>query len=329
MASWRSIKNPIARPSRRTGSSNDPRRVVTLIASATEIVSALGCGARLIGRSHECDYPPEVVKLPALTAPKLKAGGTSGEIDREIRELVERGLSVYQVDADLLRALAPDLIITQDHCEVCAVSLSDVEAATCAWIGVRPQIVSLRPNSLDDVYEDVRRVASALGVAETGEQLILAMRQRLEALRETTRALTRPRVAFIEWGEPLMSGGNWMPTLIEIAGGANLFGTAGGKSEVMAWGELIAADPDVIIIAPCGYDLDASRREHAALARHPGWAELLAVREARVFCADGNAFFNRPGPRLVETAEIIAEILHPEMVDFEHEGRGWQRMLPY
>jgi iron complex transport system substrate-binding protein len=302
--------------------------VVTLIASATEIVSALGCGPRLVGRSHECDYPPEAVKLPVLTAPKLKAGGTSGEIDREIRALVEQGLSVYRVDADLLRSLAPDLIVTQDHCEVCAVSFSDVEAATCAWTGDKPRIVSLRPNSLDDVYEDIRKVASALGVAPAGEQLIRAMRHRFEALRGTTHALPRPRVAFIEWGEPLMSGGNWMPTLIEMAGGADLFGTAGGKSEIMAWDALMAADPDVIIIAPCGYDLDASRRDYDALAHHPGWPQLTAVREGRVFCADGNAFFNRPGPRLVETAEIIAEILHPGAVKFGHEGRGWERMHP-
>jgi iron complex transport system substrate-binding protein len=306
--------------------SDDPRRVVTLIASATEIVSALGCGARLVGRSHECDYPPEVVNLPVLTAPKLKVEGTSGEIDRQVRGLLEQGLSVYRVDADLLRSLAPDLMITQDHCEVCAVSLRDVEAAAWAWIGDKPRIVSLRPNSLDDAYEDIRKVASALGVGGTGEKLIQAMIQRLEGLRETTRALPHPRVAFIEWGEPLMSGGNWMPTLIEMAGGANLFGTAGGKSEVMAWDELIAADPDVMIIAPCGYDLDASRREYAALARHRSWPLLTAVRKGRIFCADGNAFFNRPGPRLVETAEIIAEILHPDAVKFGHEGRGWQPM---
>jgi iron complex transport system substrate-binding protein len=308
--------------------SNDPARVVTLIASATEIVSALGCGARLVGRSHECDYPPEVVNLPVLTAPKLKLGGTSGDIDRRVRELVEQGLSVYRVDADLLRSLAPDLIITQDHCEVCAVSLRDIEAATCTWTGDKPRILSLRPNSLDDVYEDVRKVASALGVAITGEQLVQDMRRRLEGLRERTGALPRPRVGFIEWGEPLMSGGHWMPTLIEIAGGTNLFGMAGRKSEVMAWDELIAADPEVIIIAPCGYDLAASRREHAALARHAGWARLTAVRDGRVFCADGNAFFNRPGPRLVETAEIIAEILHPDAVQFGYQGRGWERMLP-
>lgn len=308
--------------------SNEALRVVTLIASATEIVSALGCGAHLVGRSHECDYPPEMVRLPVLTAPKFKVGGTSSEIDRKVRELVEQGLSVYRVDADLLRSLAPDLIITQDHCEVCAVSLSDVEAATCAWLGDKPRIVSLRPNSLDDVYEDIRVVASALGVTATGEQLVQAMRQRLEDLRERTRALPRPHVAFIEWGEPLMSGGHWMPTLIEVAGGANLFGTAGQKSEILNWDELIATDPEVIIIAPCGYDLDASRREHAALARHPGWGGLMAVREGRVFCADGNAFFNRPGPRLIETAEIIAEILHADVVNFGHQGRGWERMLP-
>lgn len=305
------------------------QRVVTLIASATEIVSALGFADRLIARSHECDYPPEVLALPALTAPKFKVEGSSGEIDRRVREIVAQGLSVYRVDAEMLRNLAPDLIVTQDHCEVCAVSLSDVEAATCDWAGAATRIVSLRPDSLDDVYTDITKVAAALGVPDRGHGLVAAMRSRFADVRARTKMLPQPRVAFIEWSDPLMSGGNWMPTLIDIAGGDNLFGEAGGKSQVMDWKDLVQADPDVIIVAPCGYDLEAAQRDHGTLAQRPGWASLKAVRDGRVYCADGNAFFNRPSPRLVETAEIIAEILHPSHIDFGHrQQRAWTGALP-
>lgn len=299
-----------------------PRRVVSLIASATEIVAALGCRDRLIGRSHECDYPPDVLSLPVLTAPKFKVEGTSADIDRKVREIVAEGLSVYRVDAELLRALEPDLIVTQDHCEVCAVSLSDVEAATCAWAGAKTRIVSLRPDALDDVYRDIARVAEALGVAGRGTALVGQMREGFASLAERTRGLTRPRVAFVEWSEPLMSGGNWMPTLIETAGGENLFGRAGGKSEVLSWSDFTAADPEVIIIAPCGYDLGASCRDLQHLTRIPGWERIKAVRDGRVYCADGNAYFNRPGPRLGDTAEIIAEILHPDHFQPRHRERG-------
>jgi iron complex transport system substrate-binding protein len=298
------------------------QKVVSLIASATEIIAALGCRDRLIGRSHECDHPPEVLHLPVLTAPKFKVEGTSGDIDRKVREIVAQGLSVYQVDAELLRKLAPDLIVTQDHCEVCAVSLSDVEAATCAWAGASTRIVSLRPDGLDDVYGDIARVAEALGVAGRGTALVRRMREGFASLAERTRGLNRPRVAFVEWSEPLMSGGNWMPTLIETAGGQNLFGRAGGKSEVLSWSDFVAADPEVVIIAPCGYDLGASCRDLDHLAATPGWERITAVRDGRVYCADGNAYFNRPGPRLLDTAQIIAEILHPERFPPRHRQRG-------
>ncbi len=301
----------------------EPQRVVTLIASATEIVAALGCGDRLVGRSHECDHPPLALTLPALTEPKFKVEGTSGDIDRKVRAIVAEGLSVYRVDAEQLRSLAPDVIVTQDHCGVCAVSLSDVEAATCDWVGGPARIVSLRPDGLTDVYDDIRKVAAALAVEERGDKLIAEMRHRFTDLRERSTRLPRPRVAFVEWSEPLMCGGNWMPTLIDIAGGDNLFGTAGGKSEVLAWADFAGADPEVIVIAPCGYHLAASLRDHEMLAQIPGWEKLSAVRQGRVCCADGNAYFNRPGPRLVESAEIMAEILHPDHFAFGHRGRGW------
>jgi iron complex transport system substrate-binding protein len=300
-------------------------RIVSLIASATEIVCALGARGRLVGRSHECDFPPDVAALPALTAPKFKVEGTSAEIDARVREIVRDGLSVYRVDGEALKALAPDVIVTQDHCEVCAVSLSDVEAATCTWTGRPVGIVSLRPDCMADVYADIGRVARALGAADAGDALVAQMQARLSAVRRQVAGRARPRVAFIEWVEPLMAGGNWMPELIEIAGGHNLFGHAGEHSDWMQWPELVAADPDAIVVAPCGYGLERCLEELPLLQAKPGWAEISAVREGRVYFADGNAYFNRPGPRLADSAQILAEMLHPDTSDARRGVSAWVR----
>jgi len=311
---------------RNEGMAQGQPRIVSLIASATEIVCALGFRDRLVGRSHECDFPADVLQLPALTEPKFKVEGTSAEIDQRVRVIVRDGLSVYRVDGQALAALAPDVIVTQDHCEVCAVSLSDVEAATCTWTGRPVEIVSLKPDSLADVYADIARVAGAMGAEAAGETLVRDMQRRLDAVRARVAGRTRPRVAFIEWVEPLMAGGNWMPELIEIAGGRNLFGEAGKHSDWMQWAELAAADPDAIVVAPCGYGFERCLQELPLLQAKPGWAELSAVRAARVFFADGNAYFNRPGPRLADSAELLAEMLHPEVVGSNHEGTAWVRM---
>jgi iron complex transport system substrate-binding protein len=304
---------------------NRQQRIVSLIASATEIVCALGARDRLVARSHECDFPIDVAALPALTEPKFKVEGTSAEIDARVRAIVRDGLSVYRVDGEALRALEPDVIVTQDHCEVCAVSLSDVEAATCTWTGRPVEIVSLRPDSLSDVYADISRVARALGVDEAGATLVKSMQARLEAVLKTVSGRARPRVAFIEWVEPLMAGGNWMPELIEIAGGQNLFGEAGKHSDWMQWQELVAADPEVIVVAPCGYDLARCLEELPLLEAKPGWGRISAVRNGRVALADGNAYFNRPGPRLADSAEMLAEMIHPELAGTRHEGTAWVR----
>src|SRR5215510_1382440 len=231
------------------------QRIVSLIASATEIVCALGARRGLVGRSHECDFPADVLGLPALTEPKFKVAGSSAEIDARVREIVRDGLSVYRVDGEALKALAPDVIVTQDHCEVCAVSLADVEAATCTWTGRSVDIVSLKPDSTADVYADIRRVAHGLDAAAAGETLVADMQRRIDAVRNRVAGRPRPRVAFVEWVEPLMAGGNWMPELVEAAGGADLFGTAGQRSDWMQWADLAAANPDAIVVAPCGYDL--------------------------------------------------------------------------
>jgi iron complex transport system substrate-binding protein len=303
-------------------------RVVSLIASATEIVSALGRRDWLVGRSHECDFPPDVAALPELTAPKFKVEGTSAEIDARVRAIVRDGLSVYRVDGDALKALEPDVIVTQDHCEVCAVSLADVEAATCTWTGKPVRIVSLKPDSTADVYADIRRVAAALAAPASGEGLVREMQDRIAAVAARVAGRPWPRVAFIEWVEPLMAGGNWMPELIEAAGGHNLFGAAGKHSDWMQWDELVAADPEVIVVAPCGYGLERCLQELPLLEAKPGWANIAAVRQARVYFADGNAYFNRPGPRLADSAEMLAEMIHPEVAAPKHERTAWVRRSP-
>jgi iron complex transport system substrate-binding protein len=310
---------PTLSPHARRGS----KRIVSLIASATEIVCALGRREWLVGRSHECDHPADVAALPALTAPKFKVEGSSAEIDKRVQAIVREGLSVYRVDGDALKALAPDVIVTQDHCEVCAVSLSDVEAATCTWTGKAVDIVSLKPDSTADVYADIRRVARGLDAVVAGEALVADMQRRIDAVQARVAGRPRPRVAFIEWVEPLMAGGNWMPELIGAAGGHNLFGAAGKHSDWMQWEDLVAANPQVIIVGPCGYDLKRSLEELLILQARPGWTDSAAVRSGRVYFVDGNAYCNRPGPRLAETTEILAEMIHPDVAGRAHQGTAW------
>jgi len=301
-------------------------RIVTLLPSATEIVCALGLESQLAGRSHECDYPASIARLPALTEPKFDPEGSSAEVDRRVKKIVSEALSVYRVDAARLRELRPDAIVTQSQCEVCAVSESEVEAAVADWTGARPKIVSLSPNSLDDIMEDIVHVADALGVRERGTELATQLRAQMSAIADkASAAKSRPGVAIIEWIDPLMAAGNWMPTLVEMAGGTNLFGTAGKHSPWMKFEELAAADPDIIIVAPCGFGIDRTLRELPLLVKNPGWKNLRAVRDKNVFLADGNQYFNRPGPRIAESLEILAEIIHPELFRFGHEGTGWRR----
>ncbi len=302
-------------------------RIVSLIASATEIICALGYETQLVGRSHECDYPESVRRLPVCTEPKFAVQGSSYEIDQRVKAIVQESLSVYRVDGERLRDLEPEVIVTQAHCEVCAVSLREVERTVCAWLLQCPKLVSLMPNSLADVWIDIERVAEALGEPERGIELNRRLQGRMAAITERARTTSeRPTVACIEWIEPLMAAGNWMPELVEMAGGVNRFGDAGKHSPWMTWEQLVAADPDVIFVSPCGFDMPRTCEELHLLTAKSEWPRLSAVQGRRVFVADGNAFFNRPGPRLVESLEILAEILHPESFAFGHEGTGWQRV---
>ena len=301
-------------------------RIVSLLPSSTEIVCALGCGDRLVGRSHECDYPPGVADLPACTAPKFDPDGTSYQIDQRVKAILQEAVSVYRVDAGLLDRLAPDGLVTQSQCEVCAVSLKEVEEAACQLLHSRPSILALEPNSLADVWSDIGRVAAALGVEDRGRTLVAKLKDRLDGIAGRARqADSRPRVACIEWFEPLMIAANWVPELVRIAGGQNLFAAPGEHSSRLSWEALEKAQPEIIVLMPCGFDMPRCRRELPALKAQQAWTRLRAVQRGQVFLTDGNQFFNRPGPRLVESARILAEIFHPSLFDPGHEHVGWER----
>jgi len=294
-------------------------RIVSLLPSATEIVAALGFADALVGRSHECDFPPGVEELPVCTSPNV-GGATTREIHSSVGAVLQHETSVYDVDAALLRELDPTHVVTQVQCDVCAVSLRDVEAALAGGSGTPPRLVALNPQSLDEVFHDIRNVAAALDASERGERLAAAMHARMQAI---PRPASRPRVATIEWMEPLMAAGNWMPSLIELAGGINTVTTPGQHSWWMSWDDLGAADPDILIVMPCGFGIDAIRRDWHLLAGHPLWPSLRAVRSGRVYVVDGNQYFNRPGPRLADSVEILAEII--QGLPFGYEGTGWVR----
>jgi iron complex transport system substrate-binding protein len=302
-------------------------RIVPLISSATEIVHALGLGEFQVGRSHECDYPACVAALPVCTTPAIAVSGSSAEIDRLVKERLRSAASVYQVDSGLIRSLRPTHIITQTQCKVCAVSLEDVERALKAEIDMDARIICLEPYALDDLWRDIQCVASACGREDAGEALTASLQQRmLEIQNRAKAAASRPGVAAIEWLEPLMAAGNWVPELIEMAGGENLFGVPGAHSPWMTWDQLVASDPEVITALPCGFDLLRTRGEMHWLSDRAGWENLRAVREGRVFVCDGNQFMNRPGPRLVESLQIFAEILYPELFEPQLEHLGWGRL---
>jgi len=303
-------------------------RIASLLPSTTEIACALGFEPALVGRSHECDFPRTVQHLPVLTEPKLDATVASREIDRQVRTLVSDGLSVYRVDADALQELRPTHILTQDQCEVCAASLRDVEDALEQWLGERPIVVSLRPATLGDVWDDVQRVADALGEGERGRSVVRDLAERITEVGERSSGLReRPRVACVEWIDPLMAAGNWMPELVTLAGGESIFGATGRHSPWIEWDELRAADPDVIVVLPCGFDLPRTRAEMPPLSAQPGFEALRAVRDGRVYLVDGNQYFNRPGPRLVESLVLLAEMLHPETFGTAHRGSAWEAFL--
>ena len=302
-------------------------RLLPLISSATEIVHALGLGKFQVGRSHECDYPPCVAEFPVCTRPAIPVSGSSREIDRLVKERIAAAVSVYEVDSALIQSLQPTHIFTQTQCKVCAVSLDDVEQAFKEQTGIAARVVSLEPYALADLWRDIARVAEACGCTERGDELNISLQVKMCAIAErASTASQRPTVAALEWLEPLMAGGNWVPELIEMAGGVNLFGLAGHHSPWMEWQQLRASDPDVIVALPCGFDLERTRGEMHWLAERPEWNRLKAVGAGRVLICDGNQFMNRPGPRLVESLQAFAEMLHPELFEPKLEGLAWERL---
>src|ERR1700677_4441359 len=266
-------------------------RIVSLIASASEILSTLGLTHNQVGRSHECDFPPEIMALPVCTSPAFPTSGSSAEIDQRVKARVANALSVYEVSREMLDTLQPTHVITQTQCRVCAVSLEDVERALTGWVTSRPKLVALEPNALADVWDDIRRVAASCGVADRGEEVVTRLQGEMRRISEPACAGShRPSVACIEWHEPLMAAGNWVPELVKMAGAVNLFGQAGAHSPWMNWQQLVEADPDVIISMPCGFDLARTCAEMYWLTDRPEWQKLRAVQTGRVDLADGHQY---------------------------------------
>ncbi len=310
-------------------------RIVSLLASATEMIAALGCLDQMVGRSHECDYPPEVLSLPTVSSPQIMTTASSAEIDAQIKQRVQAGvaledaaltaLSIYAIDIEQLQALRPDVIFTQNQCEVCAVSERDVTRAVQQLTGLEPRIVSLSPYRLSDVWEDVLRVGKALHRREKAEQLVRDYQQRLDALHAATAQFgSRPRVTILEWLDPLMGSGNWTPELVAYAGGENVFGEVGQHSPWISWEELQTADPDVLVLAPCGYGIERTLEDLPILQQHPNWQTLQAVRNNRVYAIDGNQYLNRSGPRLVESAELLGRVLWGNKLAITVDDDGWR-----
>jgi iron complex transport system substrate-binding protein len=312
-------------------------RLVSLLASATEIIAELGCLDQLVGRSHECDYPPQVLSLPVVSIVQIDIDTSSAEIDAQVKQLAQgkwthdeaalKALSIYAVDIERLQTLRPDVIFTQTQCEVCAVSERDVVQAIQHLTGFQPRVVSLTPYRLGDVWEDVVRVGKVLGRQERAEMLVKDYQQRLEHLSAIVATFgNRPRVALLEWLDPLMGAGNWAPELVATAGGESVFGKIGQHSPWLSWNELQAADPDVLVLAPCGYTLERTMVDVPILQRHPAWQSLRAVQNKRVYAIDGNAYLHRSGPRLVESAELLGRVLWGEKLGIGVDAQAWKHV---
>lgn len=302
------------------------------------MIYALGCQDLLVGRSHECDYPPEVLRLPVVSKVQIDVDTSSAAIDAQIRELAGsaltpdnraiKALSIYSIDTDLLQQLQPDLIFTQTQCEVCAVTELDVIAALRDITGLQPRIVSLSPYWLENVWNDVLRVGKALQRQGEAEQLVSGYKKRLNDLRTMTASFgEKPRVTVLEWLEPLIAAGNWTPELVTYAGGEHVLGQDGLHSSRLSWEELLHADPDVLILSPCGYSLERTLLDVPLLQQQPAWHSLRAVHTGRVFAIDGNQYINRSGPRLVESAMLLARAIWGERLQLAVDEQAWARVV--
>lgn len=302
-----------------------PQRIVSLLSSATEILFASGAGERVVGIGHECDWPPEALDRPRVTRSWIDSSQPSETIDQQVRARMAAGLPLYEVDADLLAQLAPDLIVTQAQCDVCAVRYEDVLAIIDRSPALRgAQVVALAPVALEDIFEDILRVGRAVHTVTCAEAFVAELRSRVELVRQRVANQPRLRTVCIEWVEPLMLAANWTPTLIELAGGEAGLVTADAHSSYAPWEQVVAYDPEVVIISPCGFDLERSHREAQSLRALPHWQSLTAVREGRVYLVDGNAYLNRSGPRIVDSLEILAHAIQPQCCPAPSHP-GWKR----
>jgi iron complex transport system substrate-binding protein len=305
-------------------------RIASLLPSATEILFGIGAGSEVVGVTHECDYPLAATRLPRLTSSAIAHDGTAGDIDRHVRRSLHAGSSLYFLDADLLEGLQPDLIVTQELCSVCAVSY-DIVARAAKRLRGDPRIVSLEPSSLEDAYATIAFLGSATGHDEGAEGLLRTLRAREARLvAETLAARAKapvPRVLVLEWTDPPMSGGHWTADLVERAGGAAILANPGANSQTLTWAQIAQSDPDVVIVAPCGFDLHATARAVADLEAETVWNGLRAHCDGEVYLVDGNAYLNRPGPRLIDTAEIFATILYEDALGFPVlDPHAWQAL---
>ncbi len=299
-------------------------RIASLLPSATELLFAMGAGPEVVGVTHECDWPPEVAALPRLTASVFDHGAAgSAEIDRHIRSAVHAGSGIYTLDAELLARLQPDLIVTQELCEVCAVSYRQVERAVRELPGEVP-ILSLEPESLHDIEETAEVLGRATGHEDGAAALVRQMRRRIQAVEALAPvAGGRPAVACVEWTDPLMAGGHWVPEMVRRAGGDDVLGAEGARSEQVAWEDVLAAAPDVMVLMPCGYGLERSLECAAEVTARPGFDALPCARTGRVAAVDGSSYFNRPGPRVVEGLELLAAILRTPAGEPLPGGAAW------
>ena len=283
-------------------------RIASLVPSSTEMLFALGLGERVVAVTHECDWPPEAASIPHLTRTVVPAGLSAAEIDRTVRETVDSGRPLYELDAERLAEAEPDLIVTQAVCDVCAVSYDDV-VAVAATLPSRPRVVSLDPMTLDEVLADIGRLGEAADAQAEARLLREQARRRIEAVTRAVEGAPRPRVAAIEWLDPPFIAGHWVPEMIRLAGGEDALGRAGERSRTVAWDEIAAAAPDVAIVMPCGYDAERSAEEADVFADR---LDHLGAR--RVVAVDASAYFSRPGPRLVTGIELLGHILHPDLI---------------
>ncbi|MDH5427996.1 MAG: cobalamin-binding protein [Nitrospirota bacterium] len=303
--------------------------IVSLIPSGTEMICALGTQEQLKGRSHECDFPPGIRDLPICTAPNISVDGTSQEIHERVSGILQDALSVYRVETEILQSLQPDIIVTQTQCDVCAVSFTDVEKALKESLKIQPTVISLHATNLQGVWEDLFRVARGLGKEQKGRELLDNYHTRISTIANQAKNQSAyPSVACIEWMEPFMAAGNWVPELVALAGGQSVFGEPGAHAPWITWQALANANPDMLVLMPCGFSMSRIEEEMNILIQNPVWPTLKAVQKGHVYLTDGNQFFNRPGPRLVESLEIFAEIFHPTCFQFGHSDTGWRQWIP-